>query len=191
MKHKKIILCVVGGIVILAGVMAWLVFGSTPISTKLDLGHGITATVNPSMKNSRVQRDKDGERLWEFTVAELTNDPKKNIAHLKGIKGRVYRHDGSYFDVEAEKGTANMAKNDFTVEGNVKFILNTGGELYADKVNWLQNKKLIIAKGHVKVSKDEWKAEGNEAETTEAFEKFKLKGKAMVEKGGIEDDEQK
>ena len=41
-----------------------------------------------------------------------------------------------------------MKSNDFFLEGNIKAVLNTGGELYADKISWNQEKELITATGH-------------------------------------------
>ena len=72
----------------------------------------------------------------------------------------------------------------FAVEGNVKAVLNTGGELYADKVAYNQAKELITATGHVKLVKEPYTAMGDWAQTTSAFQKLKLKGNAKVTKGG-------
>ena len=117
-------------------------------------------------------------------MAEVINDKAQNMAYLKGIKGKVYRKDGSYLDIVAEKGQAALNKNDFAVEGNVKAVLNTGGELYADKVAYNQAKELITATGHVKLVKEPYTAMGDWAQTTSAFQKLKLKGNAKVTKGG-------
>lgn len=183
MKNKKVILSVLAGIVIASAIIAWLMLsGDKPITVKP--GDGVTAQINASLKNSMVKREKDGKKLWEFTVAEVINDKAQNMAYLKGIKGKVYRKDGSYLDIVAEKGQAALNKNDFAVEGNVKAVLNTGGELYADKVAYNQAKELITATGHVKLVKEPYTAMGDWAQTTSAFQKLKLKGNAKVTKGG-------
>ena len=128
--------------------------------------------------------EKDGKKLWEFTVEEVVNDKAKNTAYLKGIKGKVYRADGSFIDISADKGSAGMKSNDFFLEGNIKAVLNTGGELYADKISWNQEKELITATGHFKMHKDAYTATADSAVTTSAFKHIKLKGNAKVEKGG-------
>lgn len=183
MKNNKIILYIAAGLVIAGAVIAWLMLGGDkPVN--VDLGKGVKAQISTSLKNSIINREKDGKKLWEFTVAEMENDHKNNIAHLKGIKGKVYRNDGSYIDIIADNGFAAINKNDFSLEGNVKAVLNTGGELYADKINWRQNKEIITASGHIKMVKDEWTATADSAVTTSAFASLKLKGNAKVEKGG-------
>ena len=183
MNNKKAILSIVAGIVVAGCLIAWLMLsGDKPVN--VPLGNGVSAQLNASLKNSVLQREKDGKKLWEFTVAEVINDKAQNMAYLKGIKGKVYRKDGSYLDIVAEKGQAALNKNDFAVEGNVKAVLNTGGELYADKVAYNQAKELITATGHVKLVKEPYTAMGDWAQTTSAFQKLKLKGNAKVTKGG-------
>ncbi|MDY4919635.1 MAG: LPS export ABC transporter periplasmic protein LptC [Phascolarctobacterium sp.] len=183
MKNNKAILAIVAGLLIAASLIAWLMLsGDKP--TNVNLGKGVSAQMNASLKNSVLQREQDGRKLWEFTVAEVENDRKKNISYLKGIKGKVYRKDGSYLDIVADKGTAAINKNDFSLEGNVKAVLTSGGELYTDYISWNQKTEQITAKGHVKLVKDEYTAIADEATTTSAFEKLKLKGNAKVTKGG-------
>ena len=183
MKNKKVIMSIAAGIVVAGSLIAWLMLGGDkPVN--VNLGKGVSAQLNASLKNSVLQREKDGKKLWEFTVAEVINDKAQNMAYLKGIKGKVYRKDGSYLDIVAEKGQAALNKNDFAVEGNVKAVLNTGGELYADKVAYNQAKELITATGHVKLVKEPYTAMGDWAQTTSAFQKLKLKGNAKVTKGG-------
>ena len=183
MNNKKVILSIAAGIVVAGSLIAWLMLGGDkPVN--VNLGKGVSAQLNASLKNSVLQREKDGKKLWEFTVAEVINDKAQNMAYLNGIKGKVYRKDGSYLDIVAEKGQAALNKNDFAVEGNVKAVLNTGGELYADKVAYNQAKELITATGHVKLVKEPYTAIGDWAQTTSAFQKLKLKGNAKVTKGG-------
>ena len=183
MNNKKVILSIAAGIVVAGSLIAWLMLGGDkPVN--VNLGKGVSAQLNASLKNSVLQREKDGKKLLEFTVAEVINDKAQNMAYLKGIKGKVYRKDGSYLDIVAEKGQAALNKNDFAVEGNVKAVLNTGGELYADKVAYNQAKELITATGHVKLVKEPYTAMGDWAQTTSAFQKLKLKGNAKVTKGG-------
>ena len=183
MNNKKVILSIAAGIVVAGSLIAWLMLGGDkPVN--VNLGKGVSAQLNASLKNSVLQREKDGKKLWEFTVAEVINDKAQNMAYLKGIKGKVYRKDGSYLDIVAEKGQAALNKNDFAVEGNVKAVLNTGGELYADKVAYNQAKELINTTGHVKLVKEPYTAMGDWAQTTSAFQKLKLKGNAKVTKGG-------
>lgn len=189
MENKHMLMGLAGGVVVAAGIITWLLSGSSqPIS--IDLGNGVVVQPKISMKDTAVTRDKDGVKLWEFKVDVVEQDKKNNKAVLRGIKGKIYRSDGSYIDITADKGeaTLNKANNDFSVEGNVKAILNTGGKIYGDKFIYIEKTKVLQAHGNVKLQKDEYTACADYAETTAAMEKFKLKGNAKVEKGGIWDD---
>ena len=183
MNNKKVILSIAAGIVVAGSLIAWLMLGGDkPVN--VNLGKGVSAQLNASLKNSVLQREKDGKKLWEFTVAEVINDKAQNMAYLKGIKGKVYRKDGSYIDVSAEKGEAALNKNDFALEGKVVAILNSGGAFYADKISWKQQGDKIIAVGHVKLIKDAYTATADAAYSTSTFQQVKLKGNAKVTKGG-------
>ena len=159
MKNKKLILLIIAGLLIAGGIIAWLMLGGDkPVTIKA--GNGVTAQINASLKNSVVKREQDGKLLWEFTVEEVVNDKAKNVAYLKGIKGKLYRNDGSYIDITADKGSAGLKNNDFALDGHIKAV------------------------GNFRMHKDNSTATADSAETTSAFKHIKLKGKAKVEKGG-------
>lgn len=183
MKNKNMIMAIAGGVLIAAAIIAWLMFGGSA-PANVDLGNGVSAKLNASLKNSVISREKDGKKLWEFKVAEVINDKVKNMATLKGITGKVYRTDGSYIDITAEAGTMTLGSNDFALEGKVTAVLSSGGKLVADKVSWKQKGEVITATGNVKMDKDEYHATAKKAVTTSAFKKVKLEGDAKVEKGG-------
>ena len=183
MKNSKVILAIVAGLVIAGSVIAWLMLGGEK-PTNVNLGKGVSAQLNASLKDSVIKREKDGKPLWEFTVGKVINDRQRNVAILEGIKGKLYRKDGSYIDASAEKGEAALNKNDFSLEGKVVAILNSGGEFYADKISWKQQGDKIIAVGHVKLIKDTYTATADAAYSTSTFQQVKLKGNAKVTKGG-------
>ena len=183
MNNKNVILTILGGIAIAVAIIGWLVFGGSA-PKNVELGDGVKAKFNASLKDSVIQREKDGKKMWEFTVGEIINDKITKKAILKGIKGKVYRSDGNYIAINAEGGSMKMGTNDFALEGNVKAINSNGGKLLADKVEWIQKGEKIIATGNVKLYKDEWFASADRAETTSSSNNPKLKGNAIVEKGG-------
>ena len=183
MNNKNVILTILGGICVAASIIFWLVFGGSA-PKNVELGDGVKAKFNASLKDSVIQREKDGKKMWEFTVGEIINDKITKKAILKGIKGKVYRSDGNYIAINAEGGSMKMGTNDFALEGNVKAINSNGGKLLADKVEWIQKGEKIIATGNVKLYKDEWFASADKASTTSKFDELKLQGNAMVEKGG-------
>lgn len=187
MKSKQMMLGAAGGVLIAAGIITWLLSSSVGA---IPVGKGVTVQPRTSMKNTVISREKDGVKLWEFQVKLVEQDRKNNKAYLNGIKGKIYRKDGSYIDIVADKGeaTLNKANNNFSVSGNVKAVLNTGGKIYGNRFTYNEKNHIIRAFGKVRMQKDDYTAYGDYAETTTAMEKFKLKGHAKVEKGGVWND---
>lgn len=176
-------MAIASGVLVAAAIIAWLMFGgSAPVN--VDMGNGVNAQLNASLKNSVISRERDGQKLWEFKVEEVINDKVNKTAQLKGITGKVYRSDGSYMDITADGGKMALGSNDFELEGKVTAVLSTGGRLIADKVTWQQKGEIITAMGNVKMDKDGYYATAKKAVTTSAFKKVKLEGDAKVEKGG-------
>lgn len=179
--NNKTVMAIVGAAVFTVGIICWLIYGGT---AKIPVGNGVSVAVNATMKNSTITREMDGKKLWEFTVGEASSDKDRKSVVLKGIKGKLYRKDGSFVEVAADKGVALADKNDFSLEGNVKFIDSEGSELTTDKINYKQDKETITATGHVVMKRGIYRAFADEAITTSALESVKLKGHAKVEKGG-------
>lgn len=183
LMDKKFVLGIAAAILLAGSIIAWLMLGGSAPSN-IDLGRGIKVDIGASMKNTVISREKEGKKLWEFNVGEMEADRSQQNARLKNIKGKIYRADGSYIDVKADSGSAVLDKNDFSLEGNVFAVVNTGEELKAEKVRYIQREELLQAEGRVVIKASGYVAEADKAETTTAFEKLKLKGNAKVEKGG-------
>lgn len=179
--NNKMVMAIVGAVVFTVGIICWLIFGGT---AKIPVGQGVSVDVNATMKNTTITRESEGKKIWEFTIGEATSDKDRKVIVLNGIKGKLYRKDGSFADVTADKGIALADKNDFSLEGNVKFTDSEGSELTTDKINYKQDKEIITATGHVVMKRGLYKAYADEATTTSALENVKLKGHAKVEKGG-------
>lgn len=182
LENKKALLGIACGLAIAAGVITWLYQSGSVPQQQQEAGPQVSAVV----KNTVLQREQGGAKLWEFHVAEAQRQAAGNAVLLKGIKGQVYRKDGSVLDVKADGGRVLLGKNDFRLQGRVVAVLSSGGVLKADRVDYDQNKELLSAHGHVDITKDEWRATGNEIVTTTEFKHFKMKGKAKVEKGGMQ-----
>ena len=183
MINKKAVAAICGGIIVAGGIISWLLYGGE-VSTNVDLGNDIKGKINASLKDSVIQREKNGVKLWEFKVGEVVNDKFTDRAGLKAITGKLYRSDGTYLDISAESGFMEMNTNNFTLEGKVKAVISDGsGYLHANDITWQQENGEIIARGNVKLKKGQWYAEADEAITTSEFKKLALKGKALVEKG--------
>ena len=184
MINKKVVAAVCGGVLVAGGIISWLLFGGE-VSTNVDLGNDIKGKINASLKDSFIQREKNGVKLWEFKVGEVINDKFTGTASLKGISGKLYRDDGSYLEIHADQGTMELDSNNFFLEGNVRAVVSDGtGLLTMDKIYWEQKTHKIVAEGNVKLRKDEWSGSADKIITTSELKTVAMQGRAMVEKGG-------
>ena len=183
MINKKVLAAICGGLVVAGGIISWLLYGGDVV-TNVELGNDIKGKINASLKDSVVQREKDGIKLWEFKVGELVNDKFTDTASLKQITGKLYRQDGTYLNISAASGSMDIKSNNFTLEGNVSADISDGsGYLRADMITWEHEDGKILAQGNVKLHKDQWYAEADEALTTSEFKDLQLRGNALVERG--------
>ena len=156
MKNKGLLL-IAGGIAVAAAIIAWLMFGGEAPKNPENV---VTEVASAVVKNTTVNREQDGKVLWEFSVEELESVSGSGEAVLKGVKGKIYREDGSVIDVVAG-----------------------GGKI--KEIAWNQKDDVITATGKVKVVKDEHTALADKIVTSSKFEHFKLSGHAEVQKGEL------
>ena len=158
MKNKGLLL-IAGGIAVAAAIIAWLMFGGEAPKNPENV---VTEVASAVVKNTTVNREQDGKVLWEFSVEELESVSGSGEAVLKGVKGKIYREDGSVIDVVAGGGKINNDDKNFALDRGVKAVLSK-----------------------VKVVKDEHTALADKIVTSSKFEHFKLSGHAEVQKGEL------
>lgn len=180
--NKVVFGSIVGALMLAASIITWLMFGGMgPMEVVMD--SGIKAKFAATLKNTELSREKNGKMIWHFKIDEVINDQVSNKTILKGIKGQVYRDDGSYFDVIAKNGEMKNNTQDFMVRDEVVAVLSSDkSKITADQVTWEDKKQLITAVGNVKIWKDDWYACGDKAITTGSFKKIRLVGNAYVER---------
>ena len=162
MLRNKGFQMIVGAIVITGVIIAWLMLGgeapsNNPVQKE-------SSGANAKVRNSTLAREVDGKKVWEFTVEEVEQIKSSGEAVLKGVKGKIYREDGSVLEVVA--------------------VLSSGGKLTAESIRWQQTEDVITASGNVRLLKDDTLATGDKAVTSSAFERLKLEGHAEVQRGG-------
>ena len=196
MLRNKGFQMIVGAIVITGVIIAWLMLGgeapsNNPVQKE-------SSGANAKVRNSTLAREVDGKKVWEFTVEEVEQIKSSGEAVLKGVKGKIYREDGSVLEVVAGGGKVKNEAKDFelilvddgstdkSVELNDKVVavLSSGGKLTAESIRWQQTEDVITASGNVRLLKDDTLATGDKAVTSSAFERLKLEGHAEVQRGG-------
>lgn len=181
MKNKGLLL-IAGGVAVAAAIIGWLMFGGEAPKNPENIASDVASAI---VRNTTVNREQDGKKLWEFSVEQLESISGSGEAVLKGVKGKIYREDGSEIIVEAGGGRINNDDKNFALDRGVKATLSTGGEITAEEIAWNQKDDVITASGKVKVVKDEHTALADKIVTSSKFDHFKLSGHAEVQKGEL------
>ena len=173
MLRNKGFQMIVGAIVITGVIIAWLMLGgeapsNNPVQKE-------SSGANAKVRNSTLAREVDGKKVWEFTVEEVEQIKSSGEAVLKGVKGKIYREDGSVLEVVAGGGKVKNEAKDFELNDKVVAVLS---------IRWQQTEDVITASGNVRLLKDDTLATGDKAVTSSAFERLKLEGHAEVQRGG-------
>lgn len=176
MKSSKILLAVVVFILLCVG---WFLY-EKPEQPKPSV-----APVLPTINNARLEEKKVGGGLnWELNIDSMSVDAatQKNI--LKGIKGKLYRADGSFIEVIAERGEVNMLTKDIRLQDKVAVNSSRGEQLTAKELLFESSKELITATGDVVIKQKDTIAKADRAVTDKEMQQLKLIGNASIVKGG-------
>lgn len=169
------------GLVVAGIIIAWLLLDRNK-KIDVDLDNGVKAKFNATLTDTELSREKDGKLLWNFQIDEAVNDRVEGKTFVKGITGKVYRADGSYFDVSADAGGMTSDNQMFYLKNNVNVVHSLdGSKIVADEVSWDQKTEVIVAVGNVEMWKDKYHARADRAESTSAFKNIHLEGNAKVE----------
>ena len=125
MLRNKGFQMIVGAIVITGVIIAWLMLGgeapsNNPVQKE-------SSGANAKVRNSTLAREVDGKKVWEFTVEEVEQIKSSGEAVLKGVKGKIYREDGSVLEVVAGGGKVKNEAKDFELNDKVVAVLSSGG----------------------------------------------------------------
>ena len=113
----------------------------------------------------------------------MVYDRKAQIDHMKGIKGTFYDEDGSTMTVTADEGDVDVKQRASSLQKNPKGTTSTNGTVTADKITWNNEKQIVIAEGHARLTKDDVVATGGKATFNVPMEHATLEQDAHVQKG--------
>ena len=130
-----------------------------------------------------ISEEANGVKIWDLTAEKVIVDIKTQNAELQNLTGHFYQQDGRKIELKARQGTYDNASKNVHVEGDVTITTDEGAKLTSVKLDWIHSDSLLIATDKVKISKDDIRASGDRAESSDGFRNFKLKGRAHIIKG--------
>ena len=135
-----------------------------------------------------ISEEVNGVKIWDLTAEKVVVDVKTQNAELQNLTGHFYQQDGRSVELRAKYGNYDNTSKNVHVEGDVTITIDDGAKLTSVKLDWNNADNMLIAQEKVKISKDDIRASGDRAESSDGFRNFKLKGRAHIIKG-VKDNE--
>ncbi len=184
LTNKKFLLTL--AVLSFVGLVVWVV-ATTP--TEPPQINKIAPPTVMEYEGNELSEEVNGVRIWDLTAARMVVDANTRDASLEKLVGHFYQADGRSIEFRAERGVYEYETKDIHVEGNISVETSEGARLLSGKLDWINADQMLVATEDVKISKDDMKATGDRAESTDGLRHFWLKGHAHLTKGiDVEED---
>ena len=135
-----------------------------------------------------ITEEKDGKKIWEITADKMTMDSVTQTAEIETIHGKFFKEDGKVLELKGDKGVYNQQTKDVHVEGNIVVLDGDGAKLMSENLDWTGAEELLTASNDVKIFREDVRAYGDSATSTDGFNHFFMKGNVRILKGVKDDD---
>ena len=124
---------------------------------------------------------KNDRKYWEIYGETGNYDSKNGVALLNNVIGNFYDENNNVsMSFESTKGTYNESKKEIFLYEDTFIVLKDMTTLRANKLEWTGNENPIIAKGNIRITRNEdFIALADKVEISPGYEKFKIIGNAV------------
>ncbi|MCQ2754504.1 MAG: LPS export ABC transporter periplasmic protein LptC [bacterium] len=129
-----------------------------------------------------ITETKENSKYFEIYGENGNYNNDDDIAILNNVIGNFFNKDNKVvMSFQSSKGSYNAKTKQITLYDNTYIVIENGTTLSADKLIWSGSDVDTIAKGHVKIKKDnDMIAVADECIISPGYEKFKIKGKTTT-----------
>ena len=124
---------------------------------------------------------KNDRKYWEIYGETGNYDSKNGVAMLNNVIGNFYDENNEVsMSFESSKGTYNESKKEIFLYQDTFIVLKDMTTLRANKLEWTGNDNPIIAKGNIRITRNEdFIATADTVIISPGYEKFKIVGDAV------------
>lgn len=180
----KMLAAIIGGLFV--GLVVWVVATTPDGPPQIDR---VAPPPTMTYEGNELSEEVNGVRLWDLTAEKMVVDANTQLADLEKLVGHFYQADGRSIEFRAEHGTYNYSTHDINIEGNISVETSDGAKLTSGKLDWINADGLLAATENVVIIRDDIRATGDRAESTDGLKKFWLKGHAHITKGASDEEE--
>ena len=177
---KKGKIAIGAGILLFLALVTWVVYSipDPPKPVEPDNSPRIM-----SYEENNISAEKDGKKQWELHADKISMNMDTKDAEMENIEGKFYEDDGRIVTIVAKHGTYNHSTKDVAIDGDVNVTNTDGATLTSKKLTWIAAQEMLVAEEDACVKKDDVMASGDRIESSDGFNRFKITGKAHIEKG--------
>lgn len=182
---NKIKILIGAGIIFFICLVTWVIRTTPkapPLKEKID-----PPTVMEYEGNT-ITEEKNGVKLWEISADKIKIDSVTQLAEFDKIDGKFFQDDGKVLKVTANKGVYNQQTKDIHIEGEVVLYDADGAKLTSKNLDWSNKEETITATEDVKIFREDVRATGDFASSSDGFKHFFMKGNVKILKGVKNDD---
>lgn len=182
---NKIKILIGAGIIFFICLVTWVIRTTPkapPLKEKID-----PPTVMEYEGNT-ITEEKNGVKLWEMSADKIKIDSVTQLAEFDKVDGKFFQDDGKVLKVTANKGVYNQQTKDIHIEGEVVLYDADGAKLTSKNLDWTSKEEIITATEDVKIFREDVRATGDFASSSDGFKHFFMKGNVKILKGVKNDD---
>ena len=154
MKSKKIytiIFSLIAAVIVFGFLWSWYV--TKDIGTDVDKAARNDQRVTVS--NLMLTETKNAKKYWELYASKGHYESGSQKAQLEDIMGNFYNdNEEVILSLQASEGIYNQEDKTIELKGNVLAVSKDGSSILADEMIWMGQNEDIVAKGNVKINKN-------------------------------------
>lgn len=123
---------------------------------------------------------KNDTKYWEIYGENGKWNSVNGVAQLNNVLANFYKDNEVSMSLQSSKGTYDSKNRSITLYDDTFIAIKGGITLNADKLTWLDSHSPIVAKGHIKIQKDnQLVATADEIIINPDYESFKIIGNTV------------
>jgi len=171
-----------GLILAVVGVLAWAFVSAGIITHNFNRDQLIGTENRQELDISGIilTETKDDKKYWEIYGEKGYYNSDNKVALLENVTGNFYKDNEVSMSFESSNGTYNEIKKEIILYAGTHIVIKDGTSLWADRLTWSGSDKEIVAKGHIKINRNnELIATAEKAVISPDYAHFKIIGKTV------------
>lgn len=180
-SRKQTIYAVV--FLVVVGILSWA-FISAGIITRNFSRQQLVGTENRQeldVSGIILTETKNDKKYWEIYGETGAYNSDNKVAIMENVTGNFYSNNAVSMSFESSQATYNEVKKQIILYNHTHIVIKDGTSLYCDRLTWSGSDKDVIAKGHIKIIRNnELLVTAEQAVINPDYSRFQIMGKTVT-----------